>query len=73
MSSKRWVKTLGLEKVREALKGLTGKEAGRRLNLRLIHLEKSDGSNESLKKKPSCEPSPQKYADKQKGKPSLIA
>ena len=49
-TTERYLKTLELEKVREALEDLTGKEAGRHINLRLIHLEESDGSNESLKK-----------------------
>ncbi len=70
-TTERYLKTLGLENVREALENLTGKEVGQRLNLRLIHLEKNNGSNDCQKKKPSREPSRQKYASRQDTKINL--
>ncbi len=44
-----YLKTLGLEKIREALEDMTG-ETGRHINLRLIHLEESDDQNRASEK-----------------------
>ena len=68
-TTERYLKTLGLERVREALEDMTGKGVGKRISLRLVKGSK----NSPLKKKPSREPSPQIYARKQKGKSNLTA
>ena len=67
-TTERYLRTLGLEQVREPLENLTGNDDGRHINLRLIN----SGKNIS-QKKPSQEPSQTIFSEDRRQKKGLIS